>query len=338
MKQVFLHIGTSKTGTSSLQFFLHNNRESLARLGYLYPSQNKTHHNLAFILLGDSKASDRVDTWKDILAEIDNSPLNNIIISSEFFSEINNLDSLEKIAAYLAKYQIKIIVYLKRQDKKVESNFNQLMKTGVYAGTVDFFLKQTGKPNYLKLLDNWSRVFGRENIIVRPLEKEQIPDIYQDFLKNVGIVSLDGFTKTEDRNIKPNIAQISAINFINQKIAVKLGFKQQGFHHFSRQTKDLAFKNYPRSLFKYTQHWQADKKYNFIPYKTAVEILKGCQEQNAKIAKQYLNREDGCLFYEPLEKYNCVPLTLENLNKQQLIDLCSYILKKTTYSLPDLRL
>jgi hypothetical protein len=328
MKQIFLHIGTSKTGTTSLQFFLHNNREHLSKLGYLYPSQNKTHHNLAFTLLGDSKADYQTDTWEDVLTEIGNSQQNNIVISSEFFSEINNVDSIEQIATYLAKYQIKIIVYLKRQDKKVESNFNQLMKTGVYAGTVDFFLKQTGKPNYLKLLDRWSRIFGRENIIVRPLEKEQIPNIYQDFLKNIGIVSFDEFIKTEDRNIKPNIAQISAINFINQKIAVKLGLKQQGFHHFSRQNKNLAFKNYPRSFFKHTQHWQADEKYNFIPYETAVEILEGCQEQNTRIAKQYLNREDGCLFYEPLEKYDSVPLTIDNLNKEQLVDLCSYILKK----------
>jgi hypothetical protein len=328
MKKLFLHIGTAKTGTTSLQFFFHNNRKHLAELGYLYPSQKPMHHNLAFILLGDSKADYQNDTWENILDEIDLSPLNNVLVSSEFFSEINNLDAIERITANFARYQTKIIIYLKRQDKKLESGFNQLMKTGVYAGSVDFFLKHSGKPNYLKILDHWSQAFGRENIIVRPLEKQQIPDIYHDFLKNIDITNFDGFTSTENRNIKPNIAQISAINFMNQKIAVKLGLKQQGFHHFSRQTKDLAFKNYPRSFLKYTQHWQAEEQYNLIPYETAVKVLEECQEQNVLIAKQYLNREDGCLFYEPLEKYDTLPLKIENLNKKQLIDLCSYILKK----------
>jgi hypothetical protein len=328
MKQVFLHIGTQKTGSSSIQFFLHSNRERLTELGYLYPSEKKTHHNLAYTLLGDPKADHKSNTWEDIIAEIDNSKLDKIIISSEFFAQSSKIEFIEKIAAYLAKYQTKIIVYLKRQDKKVESSFNQQMKTGVYAGTVEFFLKESKSPNYLKMLDNWGQVFGRENIIVRSLEKEQIPDIYQDFLKNIGIASLDGFTKTEDRNIKPNIDQISAINFINQKIASKLDLKKQGFNKLNRQPKDLVFKNYPKSFFKYTQHWQASTKYNLIPCEKALEILEQCQEQNSQIAKQYLNREDGRLFYEPLEKYEHEPLTIENLNKEQLIDLCSYILKK----------
>jgi hypothetical protein len=32
-----LHIGSGKTGTSSIQGFLHRNRDRLATLGYLYP-------------------------------------------------------------------------------------------------------------------------------------------------------------------------------------------------------------------------------------------------------------------------------------------------------------
>jgi hypothetical protein len=335
MKQVFLHIGTQKTGSSSIQFFLSKNRKRLSELGYLYPSEKKTHHNLAFTLLGDPKADYKSNTWEDITAEIDNSKLDKIIISSEFFAQSIKIEFIEKIAAYLAKYQTKIIVYLKRQDKKVESSFNQQMKTGVYAGTVEFFLKESKNPNYLKMLDNWGQVFGRENVIVRPLEKEQIPDIYQDFLKNVGIASLDGFTKTEDRNVKPNVAQISAINFINQKIASKLGLKKQGFNKLNRQPKDLAFRNYPKSFFKYTQHWQASTKYNLIPYEKALQILEECQEQNNQIAKQYLNREDGCLFYEPLEQYEHESLSLESLSKEQLVDLCSYILKKQTQWMSD---
>jgi hypothetical protein len=328
MKQIFLHIGTQKTGSSSLQFFLHNNRERLAELGYLYPSQKKAHHNLAYILLEDPKANYQANTWDDIITEIDNSSLDKVIISSEFFVQTRKISFIQKIAEKLKKYQTKIIIYLKRQDKKMESSFNQQMKTAVYTGGVDFFLKESMTPDYFKILNNWSQIFGQDNIIVRPLEKEQIPDIYQDFLHNLGISSLDGFNKTEDRNIKPNIAQIVAINFINQKTATKLGLKRQGFHKLNQKPQSFSTKNYPKSFFRYTQHWKASTKYNLIPYEKAVEVLEKCQEQNTKIAKQYLNREDGCLFYEPLEKYEHEPLDINNLSKEQLIDLCSYILKK----------
>src|SRR5690242_19599893 len=37
MTRLYLHIGTEKTGTSSVQQFLNNNRELLRRHGVLYP-------------------------------------------------------------------------------------------------------------------------------------------------------------------------------------------------------------------------------------------------------------------------------------------------------------
>ncbi|MGH1398028.1 MAG: hypothetical protein ACRBCT_02330 [Alphaproteobacteria bacterium] len=36
-KKLILHIGQSKTGTTSLQYFLHANKEKLSEMGILYP-------------------------------------------------------------------------------------------------------------------------------------------------------------------------------------------------------------------------------------------------------------------------------------------------------------
>ena len=37
MKTLYLHIGTPKTGTTSLQHFCHDNQQKLAEKGYFYP-------------------------------------------------------------------------------------------------------------------------------------------------------------------------------------------------------------------------------------------------------------------------------------------------------------
>jgi hypothetical protein len=325
MKQVFLHIGTHKTGTTSLQFFMHKNRQRLVELGYLYPSQSQTHQNLAFTLMNDPRANYQTETWEETISEIDSKNSDKIIISSEAFLESGKLEFIELVAEKLKKYQTKIIIYLRRQDQKIESNYNQNLKTGVFIGSADSYIQKTGTPNYLKIINDWSQFFGKENIIVRPLEKQQTPNIYVDFLKIVGIDSLEGFQQSEDRNIKPNLAQIIALGFINQKMAVKLGLTEEGLHRIDLKSDRLFLEKYPQSFLTYTSHWQAKTKYNLIPYNTAILILEKSEKQNARIAKQFLDRSDGKLFYETLEPYEHDSLDLINLSKEQLVDLCSYM-------------
>jgi hypothetical protein len=325
MKQVFLHIGTHKTGTTSLQFFLHKNRQHLAQLGYLYPTQSQAHQNLAFTLMDDPRADYKIDTWENVIDEIEKKNLNKIIISSEAFLESGQVSFIDRVATKLKKYQTKIIIYLKRQDKKLESNYNQNIKTGVFIGSVESYIKKTGTPEYLNIIDNWSKFFGAENIIIRPLEKQQIPDIYLDFLKTVGIDSVAGFKPSEDLNIKPNLAQIIALAFINQKMAAKLGFAGEGLHRIDLMYERLFLQEYPQSFFTFTNHWNSKTKYNLISYETAKFILEKSEQQNQHIASKFLNRPDGKLFYEPLEPYENDLLTLKTLNKEQLIDLCDYL-------------
>jgi hypothetical protein len=325
MKQVFLHIGTHKTGTTSLQFFLHKNRKHLIKLGYLYPTQSQAHQNLAFTLMDDPRANYQKDTWEEVINEIESKNTNKIIISSEAFLESGKQEFIEQVAAKLEKYQTKIIIYLKRQDKKIESNYNQNLKTGVFIGSPEQYVEKTGMPNYLRIINNWNQCFGKENIIVRPLEKQQIPNIYTDFLKTVGIDSIEGFQRSEDLNIKPNLAQIIALSFINQKMATRLGFTEYGLHRLDLKSDRLFLEKYPQSFLNYTNHWQSKPKYNLISYPTAKLILEKSEKQDTRIAKQFLNRPDGKLFYEPLEPYEHDPLDFNNLSKEQLMDLCSYM-------------
>jgi hypothetical protein len=332
MKQIFLHIGTQKTGSSSIQFFLHENRERLTELGYLYPSQKRSHHDLVHALLETPNKKFNSNIWDKIISEIEKSDKEKIIISSEKFVRTKSIDFIKTVAEKLTNYDVKVIVYIKRQDKITESSFNQQLKQGVYTGSVESFLKEKNTTSYLQLLDNWSQYLDRENIIVRPLEKQQIPDIYCDFLKNIGIDSIDGFTLTEDKNVKPNLAQIIAINYINQMTAVKMGLAKEGSHSFNLRSDVPLPSNYPNSFFKATQNWKSKEKYNLIPYDKALEILEKSQEENHQIARTYLNREDGKLFYELLEPYKHDSLDIKFLDREQVSDLCDYIIQKIIYT------
>ena len=76
MKNVFIHIGLGKTGTSSIQKLLIENCELLSTQGILVPKTGmkygKAHHDLA--VLGDEKMSHKtLDAFKLLIAEIEHS-------------------------------------------------------------------------------------------------------------------------------------------------------------------------------------------------------------------------------------------------------------------------
>ena len=63
---VVLHVGSGKTGTSSIQYFLHRNRARLADLGYLYPqSPGRRRHTRLGLFVQPDKALSGRPSWSD---------------------------------------------------------------------------------------------------------------------------------------------------------------------------------------------------------------------------------------------------------------------------------
>ena len=92
--RIFLHIGTHKTGTKSVQWFLKDQAEALAREGFLVPKSGTLstiagHHRLAWDILAepfpqtDTETSGKV--LEDFLAELAVSDAHTAVVSSEDF-------------------------------------------------------------------------------------------------------------------------------------------------------------------------------------------------------------------------------------------------------------
>ena len=92
------------------------------------------------------------------------------------------------------KFLVKIIYYVRRQDEQLESRYNQRCKMQQLRleKTFDDFFRDGSFPinelDYYSLLLPWKETFGKDNIIVRVYEKEQLPNgIFHDFLNAVGL-------------------------------------------------------------------------------------------------------------------------------------------------------
>lgn len=194
-KKLFLHIGTHKTGTTSLQFFLDKNREDLLTQGFCYPQiawYHHAQHMLAFQLQNvcpDHMPQPENNIWKHLNEIIESSSCENVILSSEEFSVIDK-SAIEKLKNYLKKFEVKIIIYLRSQVDLFESMYNQQVKDwkSPRKEPIQFFLTQPDKLypkfNYFENLKNWVEFFGKDNIIVKGYEGSNTID---SFLNIVGI-------------------------------------------------------------------------------------------------------------------------------------------------------
>ncbi len=223
MAIVYLHIGAPKTATSTLQSILARNYRKLLSNGVLYPRDFRNgdaHHLLVCDLIEKCQGirmpdvwygpRNRGEAWAALTAEIDRhgSNIHSIILSSElFFGQSDSIKSmLDDVFVHLQGHEVRIIVYLRRQDQLYSSFYNQDIK-GVrqWTGSAYQFYQthQIFQQDYHSLLDVWSEVFGRKHVIIRPFESEQWVngDIVQDFCVAANTVPLRSGYKDDNESL-----------------------------------------------------------------------------------------------------------------------------------------
>ncbi|MEQ8841474.1 MAG: hypothetical protein RIB98_10855 [Acidimicrobiales bacterium] len=130
--RLILHIGTAKTGTSSIQASMHLHSETWKRAGVLYPTppKRKTNHNLLAVLCqeehrypreflqGGSSPSDvrhlAERWWRDMTSELKNSRGSTVVLSGEYLFGMNE-GEVERLAEVLIPLfdEIEVVVYFR---------------------------------------------------------------------------------------------------------------------------------------------------------------------------------------------------------------------------------
>jgi hypothetical protein len=191
------------------------------------------HHVLACDLIEKRQGSPMSDVWygsqprgqawSSLLDEMAHhkDSLESVIISSElFFGQTKGLDSiLEDVVNYLRGHEVKVVVYLRRQDQLYSSFYNQDVKgMRQWSDSAYQFYEthQIFECDYYSMLDMWSKAFGKNHIIVRPFESEQWlnGDIVHDFCASIGIKPLS--SKYRDQNESLGITQLYVKRCLNR--------------------------------------------------------------------------------------------------------------------------
>ena len=228
MNPIVLHIGTTKTGTSSLQSFLDRHTDSLAEAGFVYPAAGRvgqarmTHHNLYYETRLSDQGNDTYDPsrggWKDVLSEVDNVPRQTGIISSEGF-QYSVASQVDRVAEILNGRRVKIVVYLRRHDRWLESAWNQRARFGRVSLSFADFFETDGKVvgDYSRTLSPWLKSFGDASVDVRVYDSiADVPGIIADFTSAYvsGMASVGPDSSVLRRNQKAGLKHLVAVSVV----------------------------------------------------------------------------------------------------------------------------
>lgn len=222
-KKLYIHIGSHKTGTTTIQSYLRKNQEKLLCERVKYIEAGKSLKNIRYLNTIDDEEIACIRN--DILKITENSPgMDRFIISWEGFcgdylDGYRNSENLSKILNLIFSplFEVKIILYLREQSSFIESIFTQ----EVHAGTsVSFeeFMKTINIDDFswMRLVKAYESEFGKDNIILRGYHKSNGSFLLKEFLSLLGCDNYLGDIDTVNHNVGYNKGEMEFAQLVNK--------------------------------------------------------------------------------------------------------------------------
>ena len=233
--RLLLHIGTEKTGTTTLQRWFDRNRQVLREKGVWYPiSLGASNHRHLSVFAGDSdkpedgfflrgihSIEDHQAFRKQLIDDFsreysEKSHLQTWVISNEqLHSRLLNHGTVKRTKDFLADRfdDVKVVVHLRPQvDVAVslastEAEYGTKITARRFSGIADHNLYY----NYEKLIDRWETAYGPENVIIVPFKRKPcITSFFIDLL-NLDTQGLSGISRSNESLDWRTIALLNAL-------------------------------------------------------------------------------------------------------------------------------
>ncbi|EPS8491152.1 hypothetical protein ACVH8G_001789 [Campylobacter jejuni] len=249
MKTAYIHIGTPKTGTTSIQKFLTLNREILKANGYYYPNafDEKEYWYLEKMIkvINDHKIldfyqfHDVLNNDGELLLKFNNlkNEINSlekdykIILSSEGLyhqlSKKKEIYLLKKILLFLGFQEIFIIVYFRDPSDMLWNLYTTYVKnhtpTKLHIEPAEINSEGRHLCDYRKCLENYIEIFGISNVLVNIYDPNYLygKNIIFDFLKQINYNGdTSSFIIPNFQNISLNYQGVKFFEILNKELSL----------------------------------------------------------------------------------------------------------------------
>jgi hypothetical protein len=281
--EIIIHIGRHKTGTTSIQHFLALNEDLLLnQYGIYYPDIGrdplmKYHHPL-FRDWAENKKNLDLQLINEIIENAKRKSASRILLSSEILSRDSMTEAKWIQLKEAFNEEILIIVYLRRQDKYLQSMYAEEILHGLIKSKSTIKDTKTNL-DYFQFLAPICRTFTKNRIIVKSFDRAIKLDLYKDFVKNLGITFNDEFQLPPD-NLNQSLPwrYLNIVRYANDYPSIRRLF----INNISMRLIISLAKIFPSFLNTPLPLTEEQRQ----------EILSRYEESNKMVARKYLGEED----------------------------------------------
>jgi len=227
-----VHIGPSKTGTTSLQAAMWSARHELRRQGVHYAGRGR-HSGAAARAVADrpSPHSDDRRTppirhWNAIVREAERAGDARVLFSSEYLAHARPR-AIRRVAADLGPERVHIVVTLRSLPRLLASRWQQAIQAGgvlAFERWLETTLGRSGEPpdhklwiahRHDRLVDAWAGIVGADRLTVVVVDEADHAFLLRAFEGLLGIVPGTLALLDDYRNRSLRLAEVEAIRALN---------------------------------------------------------------------------------------------------------------------------
>lgn len=299
--RLLIHLGATKTGSTTLQHLLEDNRPTLLRKGIWYPEvglfwqPDRPHKQAGHARFVAEAGAGRQDLRQYLLNGLSQMPeqVHTIVLSSEAF--FLNEDS-SALARHFQDFDVEMVVYLRRQDEWANSQYAEFVAGGAISSTslrIDRWLQLPATRrclDYDRLVKSWQQYLPQSAIHVRRYLRSPGNDwnIIDDFVEATGLRDLADLPSPASE--KTNDAKLSGAHVELIRLYNKRRFTNKGAYLRFVEAAATGLNDWRRARgLPMPSPW-------LLSDQQVDEIMETAQAGNERIAREFFGLEVDQLF------------------------------------------